>query len=328
MVSWQMRGKQLMKNSNKSKRPTMSSPGAQGRLRYFMGRALTNIRQNVFVNVVTIGTIMLALLIVSLFLLLFLNLENAAENWSEKVQVTVYYDKDLSPQEQSEQKNRIQNLPGTSRVTWVSRDEALRRFKGRLKGQETLLDGIRPEVLPASWEISLKKSSRSSEAMDAYVRNLRGVAGIGEIQYGEEWVRRFNTFLNFMRIVGGLIGAFLVLAVIFIVSNTIKLTVYARRDELEIMSLVGATRLFIKMPFLLEGLLQGAAGGALALLLLLAVHLLFLHNAGNFLSFNPATAGLSFLPPEYIAGVLVAGILLGFLGSLTALRRFINEITG
>jgi len=311
-----------------NKRPAMIAPGAQGRLRYFTGRALANIRQNVFVNVVTIGTITLALLIVSLFLLLFVNLENAADNWSEKVQVTIYFDKELTAQEQTDLKNRIQALPATSKVTWVGRDEALRRFKGRLKGQETLLEGIRSEVLPTSFEISLKKANRGSEAVDAYVAKLKGVAGVGEIQYGEEWVRRFNTFLTFMRIVGGLVGGFLVLAVIFIVSNTIQLTIYARRDELEVMSLVGATRLFIKMPFLLEGLFQGLAGGILALLLLLAVHLLFLHNAGNFLTFNPATAGLAFLPPEYISALLGAGALLGFLGSLAALRRFINEITG
>jgi cell division transport system permease protein len=311
-----------------SKRPTMTAPGAQGRLRYFIGRALINIRQNVFVNVVTIGTITLALLIVSLFLLLFVNLENAAENWSEKVQVTVYFEKELTPQTQTDIKTRIQALTATSKVQWVSRDEALKRFKGRLKGQETLLEGIRPEILPTSFEITLKKSSRNTESVDGYVAKLKTIPGIGEIQYGEEWVRRFNTFLTFMRIVGGLAGGFLVLAVIFIVSNTIQLTIYARRDELEIMSLVGATRLFIKMPFLLEGLLQGITGGIIALLLLLSIHLLFLHNAGNFLTFNPVTAGLSFLPPEYSAGLIAAGAVLGFLGSLAALRRFINEITG
>ncbi|NJD39129.1 MAG: ABC transporter permease [Geobacter sp.] len=317
-----------MRKMSSSKRPAMSAPGAQGRFRYFLERAVANMRQNVFVNLVTIGTITLALLIVSLFLLLFVNLENAAENWSEKVQVTIYYDKELTPQEQSDLKSRIQTIPGTSKVYWVGRDEAMRRFKGRLKGQETLLDGIRPEVLPASFEISLKKTSRSTEAIDQYVASLKKLPNIGEVQYGEEWVRRFYTFLTFMRIVGGLVGGFLVLAVVFIVSNTIRLTVYARRDELEIMSLVGATRLFIKMPFLLEGLMQGLVGGLLALGLLLSVHLLFLHNAGNFLTFNPATAGLSFLPVEYIAALLAAGALLGFLGSLTALRRFINEITG
>lgn len=315
-------------NKRVNKRPALAATGAQGRFRYFLERALSNIRQNVFVNVVTVGTITLALLIVALFLLVYVNLENAAENWSEKVQVTVYYEKDLTLQEQADLKARIQALPETSRVQWVSRDEALRRFRGRLKGQETLLEGIRPEVLPASLEISLKKGSRSTEAVDQYVSRLKSIPAIGEVQYGEEWVRRFNTFLNFMRIVGGLVGGFLVLAVIFIVSNTIRLTVYARRDELEIMSLVGATRLFIKMPFLLEGVMQGFAGGVLALVMLFGVHMLFLHNAGNFLTFNPATAGLAFLPAEHIAGLLIAGVLLGFVGSLAALRRFINDITG
>lgn len=314
--------------SNNFKRPAMTSSGKGSRASYFLGRALTNIRQNIFVNVVTIGTITLALLIVSLFLLLFVNLENAAEIWSEKVQVTVYFDKDITPQEQDSLKQKIIGLPGTAKVTWVGRDEALRRFKGRLKGQETLLEGIRTDVLPASFEVSLKKSSRSTEAVEHYVSRLKAIQGVGEIQYGEEWVRRFNTFLNFMRIVGALVGGFLILAVIFIVSNTIQLTVYARREELEVMSLVGATRLFIKMPFLVEGVLQGLSGGVLALLLLISLHFLFLHNAGNFLTFNPATAGLSFLPTEYSVGILLAGILLGFVGSLAALRRFINEITG
>lgn len=310
-----------------SKRPAMTSTGAGGRFSYFFKRTIANIRQNPFVNLVTIGTITLALLIVSLFLLVFVNLENAAENWSEKVQVTIYFDKDLNPQEQSDLKGKLTAIPETSRVNWVSRDDALKRFRARLRGQETLLEGIRSEILPSSFEISLKKNSRSSEAVDVYVAKLRAIPGIGEIQYGEEWVRRFNTFLTFMRVVGALLGSFLVLAVVFIVSNTIRLTVYARRDELEVMSLVGATRMFIKMPFLLEGLLQGVAGGLLSLVLLFATYELFLHNSGSFLTFNPVTSGLAFLPLEYCAMLVVSGAFLGAVGSLAALRRFIGDIS-
>lgn len=316
--------KQNIPANKPPKRPTLAGEGFGGRLGYFFSRALTNIKQNVFVNVVTIGTISLALLIVSLFLLVFINLENAADNWSERVQVTVYLDKDLSAQEQSSLRNTIQAIPGTSRITYVSRDEALKRFKSRLRGQETLLEGVRPEVLPPSFEISLKRSSRDTQGVDAYVAALKKVPGIGEIQYGEEWVRRFNTFLNFMRMVGALLGGFLVLAVLFIVSNTIKLTIYARREELEVMSLVGATRFFIKAPFLIEGILQGGSGALLALLLLLGVYEGFLHNAGSFLTFNPAASGLAFLPLEYLAGILLSGIVLGFIGSFTSLKRFIS----
>ena len=306
-----------------SKRPPLAGEGFGGRLGYYVRRALVNIRQNVFVNVVTIGTIALALLIVSLFLLVFVNMESAADNWSERVQVTVYFDRELAPQEQAGFRARIQALGGVSRVTYVSRDEALKRFKGRLRGQEALLEGVLPEILPTSLEITLKRSSRDTLSVETFVGALKRIPGITEVQYGEEWVRRFNIFLNFMRLVGALLGAFLVVAVLFIVSNTIKLTIYARRDELEVMSLVGATRFFIKAPFLVEGIVKGGAGALIAVTLLFGLYELFLYNADSFLTFNPATSGLSFLPPEYIGALLLSGVLLGFVGSLTSLRRFI-----
>lgn len=311
--------------SQPNKRPTLSGDRFGGRFGYFVSRALINVRQNMFVNVITIGTITLALLIVSLFLLVFVNLENAAENWSERVQVTVYLDRDLTVQEQSALRTRITAIPGAARVNYVSRDEALKRFKGRLRGQETLLEGVRPEILPTSFEIALKSSSRDTPGVEAFVSNLKRIPGINEVQYGEEWVRRFNTFLNFMRMLGALLGSFLVIAVVFIVSNTIKLTIYARRDELEVMSLVGATRFFIQAPFLIEGVIQGTLGALLSMALLVGLYQAFLHNAGNFLAFNPAASGLAFLPLEYVGGIVLAGILLGFIGSLTSLKRFINS---
>jgi len=306
------------------KRPTLAGDGFGGRARFYLSRAVTNIRQNIFVNVVTIGTITLALLIVSLFLLVFVNLESAAENWSERVQVTVYFDKELAPQEQIAIREKIFALSGVSRVSYVSRAEALKRFKSRLRGQETLLEGVRPEVLPTSFEIALKRSHRDTVSVENFVTALKRIQGITEVQYGEEWVRRFNSFLNFMRLLGALLGGFLVIAVVFIVSNTIKLTIYSRRDELEVMSLVGATRFFIKAPFLLEGLLQGFAGSVLAIALLFCLYEGFLHNAGNFLAFNTVTSGLNFLPLEFIFGLLLAGAMLGFIGSLTSIKRFIN----
>lgn len=267
---------------------------------------------------------MLALLIVSLFLLIFVNLESAAENWSERVQVTVYFDKELTSQDQSAFREKISALSGVSGINYVTRDDAFKRFKSRLRGQETLLEGVRAEVLPTSFEIALKRSYRDTVSVENFVTALKRIPGITEVQYGEEWVRRFNSFLNFMRLLAALLGGFLVIAVIFIVSNTIKLTIYSRRDELEVMALVGATRFFIKAPFLLEGLIQGMAGSALSVVLLFGLYEGFLHNAGNFLTFNPATSGLSFLPLEYIAGLLLAGAVLGFIGSLTSLKRFIN----
>jgi cell division transport system permease protein len=306
------------------KRPTLAGDGFGGRAGFFLSRAITNIRQNVFVNVVTIGTITLALLIVSLFLIVFVNLESAAENWSERVQVTVYFDKELSQQDQSSYKEKITALSGVSRVSYVTREEAMKRFKSRLRGQETILEGVRAEVLPTSFEIALKRTFRDTASVEQFVSRLKKIPGISEVQYGEEWVRRFNAFLNFMRLLGGLLGGFLVIAVVFIVSNTIKLTIYSRRDELDVMSLVGATRFFIMAPFLLEGLIQGVAGSVLSIIMLFGLYEGFLHNAGSFLTFNPTTSGLAFLPLEYVGGILLAGVMLGFIGSFSSLKRFIS----
>ncbi|MBI1921788.1 MAG: ABC transporter permease [Geobacter sp.] len=306
------------------KRPKLSGDAGGGRFGYFVTRAVMNIRQNMLVNTLTVGTITLGLLILSLFLLVYVNVEGLAENWSEKVQVTVYFESEPDPVTLRNLTSQVEALSGTANAKFVSKVEALNRFRERLKGQEALLDGLAPDILPASLEIRLKKGHRESAAVDAYVSRLKKIPGVAEVQYGEEWVRRFSTFMSFMRVTGLVLGAFLVLAVVLIVSNTIKLTIYARQDELEIMALVGGTKWFIKIPFLIEGIIQGSAGALLAELVLFGVYFAFLHNAGNFLSFNPADAGLSFLPLEWLAGLLAGGMLLGLLGSLTSLKRFVR----
>lgn len=314
-----------MSKANKGAvRPKLAQEGFFGRLSYFSSRAVANLRQNVFVSAVTVGTIALALLIASLFLLVYVNLDGMAQGWSDKVQVTAYFDQEPAPLAVAALKGRVQALPGTSKVIFVSQAEAEKRLRGRLKGQESLLEGITPEVLPASLEIRLDRDHRDNESVAAYVRKLKQIQGISEVQYGEEWVQRFNSFMNLFRLMGGLLGAFLTITVLFIVSNTIKLTIYARKDELELLGLVGATRFFIKAPFLIEGVLQGAAGAVISLLALLACYYTFLKNAGDFLGINPASAGLSFLPATHLAGIVAGGVLLGFIGSATSLKRFIN----
>ncbi len=312
-----------MTRSRHSVRPHASTKGPWSRFRYFSGKAVANLIGNRLVTAVTVFTIMLALLIISVFMLLYVNLEGTVEQWSSKVLITVYFDNELSPQELGSLKARVNSLPGTDSLRYIGKDEALKRFGSRLKGQEALLDGVSADVLPASLEISLKKQFRSADAVSGYVEGLKRVQGIGEVQYGEEWVRKFLTFFHFLRLLALLVGGFLVMAVLFIVSNTIKLTIMARREELEIQGLVGATSFFIKAPFLLEGMIQGAAGAILAVILLVAGYHLFLSNAANFLSFEPAAAGLTFLPLSHLAALLFGGVLLGFVGSLASLKKFI-----
>lgn len=297
--------------------------GGGGRLGYFTRKALANLRSNRLVTLITIFTITLALLIISLFMLFYVNMEGTIDQWSKKVAVTVYFDKEPLPQELSALKSRISALPGTEAIKYVSREEALAIFRSRLKGQESLLEGVAADILPSSFEITLRKEFRSADNINLYVSRLKHVQGIGEVQYGEEWVNKFLTFFQFVRVLGLMIATFLILTVLFIVSNTIKLTVLARQDELEILALVGATPFFIKAPFLIEGMLQGAAGSLIAVAILTAGYYSMLANAANFLSFNPADTGLIFLPLPYIALLIAGGVILGFIGSLVSLKKLI-----
>jgi len=297
--------------------------GAGSKLGYFSRKACSNLAANRLVTALTVSTITLALLIIALFMLVFVNLEGTVEQWSSKVVVTVYFDKEPPPQELSVLKNRIAALPGAGSITYITRESALQRFKERLKGQESLLEGVSADTLPSSLEIALIREHRSTDAVNIFVSRLKKVPGVGEVQYGEEWVKKFLSFFNFMRILGLLIAAFLLLAVLFIVSNTIRLTILARRDELEIQALVGATPMFIKAPFLIEGVIQGGAGAALAVLMLTGAYFALLSNSANFLAFNPAEAGIVFLPPLYLISLVVGGSCLGFIGSLLSLKKFI-----
>jgi cell division transport system permease protein len=313
-----------MSRDNAAKRPKLAREGAGGRLRYFLERAFLNIRQNVLVNVLTVATISLAFLILSLFLLLYVNLERVTESWSDRVQIAAYFDRELAPGEVSALTGKIRAIEGTAGVTYISRQEALKRFSGRLKGQESLLIGVNSEILPSSLEIRLKRDSRDSDSIASYVSRLKKIPEITEVQYGEEWVQRFTDFMNLIRFTGVLVGGFLVLAVVFIVANTIKLTIFSRKDELELMGLVGATRWFIKAPFLIEGVLQGVLGVSVAILVLSGVYMVFLHNADIFFSFHTMVSGLLFLPISYLAALLLGGAALGFVGSLASLKRFIS----
>lgn len=304
------------------KRPNLSKEGFFGQSKYFIRRAFLNIKQNLLINLLTVGTISLSILIFSLFLLLYINLEKVTELWSEKVQVTAFFENELSSEQQQQIKSGISSIKGTGRISYVSKNEALKRFRERLQGQDILLEEVSAEILPSSFEIELKKEYRTDEYLQAYITQLRNVPGISEIQFGEDWVRRFNNLLYFMRILGLFVGSFLVLAVVFIVANTIKLTVCSRKDELELLALVGGTRLFIKTPFLIEGVIQGAAGALVAIVTLFGVYYGFLQNAGEFFGFNSLERTLVFLPASYLAAILAGGIFLGFVGSLASLKRF------
>jgi cell division transport system permease protein len=156
------------------------------------------------------------------------------------------------------------------------------------------------------------------------VERLRQQPAFSDLRYGQQWLERYDAFLFLLRLTGALAGGFLLFATLFVIANTIKLTIYARRDELEILSLIGATPLFIKIPFLAEGALQGALGALLALGGCHALYYFFLKKGLSALLTTAAAGNIHFLPLSLQLGLVGLGLLLGLLGSMLPLRRFLR----
>lgn len=291
---------------------------------YLIRRAVRNMRQSPILSTATIGTVTVSLCILAFFAIIVLNVQEMTRHWSREVQVVAYLDEVPAEGRISSLVKTAAALPDVIAVDFVSRKQAFAEFRQRLGDDAVLLDGLQDDFLPASLRLTLDEDVRTRTGVERVVAELKKLKDFSDFRYGQDWLDRFETVLNLLRIAGAVLGGFLLFATLFIVANTIKLTVYARREELEVMSLVGGTSMFIKSPFLLEGAAQGAVGGGLALTFSWLLFSLFLHGGLETLFMASGVKEVVFLPLSYQCMVLGAGILLGLFGSLISLRKFVR----
>jgi len=279
---------------------------------------------NLFPNLITIGIIAVSMLIFSTFTLLAFNLTNFLKIWEDKIEVIAYLKQGTPATEVEPLLDRTRLLEGVEIVRYVSPDDAMAFMEMKLGGQKNLLQGIQPALLPPSFEIQLKKDYRNPAKIAEVVGHLRGTAQFEEIQYGQEWVNAFSILVHALRLTQWILGGLLLIAIVFITSNTLQLTISSRREEIEVMHWVGAGPGFIRVPFYVEGLIQGFLGGGVAILFLFLLYRgLFLHIPLSMQAWL-AKVPVLFLPPETIAWILVGGMVLGFFGSFVASMRVLR----
>jgi len=293
-------------------------------IRYFIRRALRNMRQWPVLCTAAILTMAVALATMATFLLVVMNVQGLANSWSEEVQVVAYFKAPPTRNQLSSLIHQVEVLPDVQKAIYISKAEAFKRFGTRLGDDAGLLEGVSRDLLPASLEIKLKAGSHNREGVARIVAELNKDSRFDDLRFGQEWLERFENFVDLLRFVGLVLGSFFLLAALFIVSNTIKLTLYTRRDELEIMALVGATKRFIQIPFLLEGALQGFAGGLLSLGFLVISFKLFLQKSLQSFWLTPVGFEPVFLNGNQQLILVLCGVLLGLLGSLVSLRKFVR----
>jgi len=293
-----------------------------GLLVYFLRKALENIWTNRFLSLVTLSTIAISMLILGLFSLIYLNVQQSLHQMGGELQITAYLQETISSEQAEVLRSKVADWPEVEGITYISKEQALARFRSQLREYAGILEGLKENPLPASLELTLMPQYGRSGNIKELSTRLGRLPGVADVQYGRKWMAKLRVFVEVMKLVGITVGGLLLIATIFVISNTIKLTFYSRREELEIMRLVGATDFFIKAPFLIEGLLHGL-GGALLAAGGLSLLILFLFSHLD-LPLRLAVMAGSLPTGQLLAGFLGLGLLLGVLGSMVSLRRFLR----
>jgi cell division transport system permease protein len=291
---------------------------AGARLLYFARTSLRGIAATPGTAIVATATIAVALVLVGAFGLVVLNMQALLARVGDAVQVTAFLAEGLPEADRAVLVQKISAISGVARAELISEAAALERFKGGVGQGFALVEGLGSNPLPASIEITLEARYRTSGDLSRVASAVATLPGVADITSGADWVEGYVRALALVRGLAIGLGVIFVLATMLIVSNTIRLAVLSRRDELEILSLVGASRVFVNTPFLIEGLLQGAAAGALAWALLYALFRSVLPGFEAGLAFVLGGVEPRFFDAVETAWLCGGGAVLGLLGSAIA----------
>ncbi len=289
-------------------------------------RAIRDIRDNRFVSSVTIVTVAMLVLMVTTFILFLDNAGRIMEYWREGIRIMAYLKPDLNEETIEVLRKDIQEKPGVKEVRFISKQQALDILKRHMDRQASILDSLEDNPLPDAFEIITETVSGVAGAtnikqIEALVAEIKAISQVDQVEYGQQWLERFSSIFDLFRLVGFAMGGIFVAASIFIIANTIRLVIYTRRDELEIMRLVGAYDTFIKIPFYLQGLILGGMGALIGISVLYAGYSYLVSSVNTgFLMID-----VYFFSMKACLTIIASSMLLGILGCFVSLTQFLKD---
>jgi cell division transport system permease protein len=291
-------------------------------LTLFFKRALQDILRHRLLNAVTIITIALSVLIVSAFGLLFINVEDVVRSWERGVRMMVYLKADTNEAMRKDIEGKLLQMPGVVEVGFTSKEAALETLKAQMVHQKSLLEGLRGNPLPDAFEIRLSSVSEKDRNLESMATLIEAIPGIEEVEYGRQWIGKVIYFFQLFRLAGLAMGGLFLMATVSIVANTIRLLLYSRQTEIEIMRLVGATDHFIKAPFYIEGLIQGFLGAIVGLSVLAAVY--FFISSNMLQNFSAVFFTIRFFSSGALLAAVACSMLVGWIGCFLSLKQFLK----
>lgn len=286
--------------------------------------ALSQIRSNTYSVFTAVGIISIILLVFGMYLLTIYNINILVENLKKDMQVIAYFDKGVSSGEIEGIKKDIEGFKEVESVIYISRDNALEMLSRDVTNVRDIVKELKGNPLPDSFRIVLRPDARTPEGIKKIAENLKGMSSVEDVEYGKEWVEKLNVFISTARVVGVVVGGIMVLIVLFIISNTVKFTLLTRREEIEIMKYAGATNLFIKIPFVIEGGILGFISGVSSLVMLFLSYKLILYKIPAATYVWLGGLKFVFIPPEAIILIICIGVILGCFGSWVSIGRYLT----
>jgi cell division transport system permease protein len=282
--------------------------------RYLLGEAFRALGRRKMLHGLAVLIMSFSLLFLAVFALVTLNVNRLFQEARRDLVVRVYLQEGLGEADNQDIQQKLYGLSGVTGVSYVSKEEALERFRAQLGEEASVVDALETNPLPASFELYPEETLKTSGGLGRLAGEVESMPGVERVSYGREILSKLEEWLRIFLLVDLVVGLVVIASAIFVVSNTVRLTVLSRVKTIEILKMVGATNTFIRTPFLLEGMIQGLVAGLLALALLRAAHALVASRVG----------GLLFLGWPAMLSFLLFCALLGMLGSFTSVRRYLK----
>ncbi len=288
-------------------------------LRYFLQTALHSIWHEKWINFLTILSISIGLSIFCAFVMITLNMDSVLKRLSKSFGMVVYLEYDVSKEREEMLKQNFQKDTDILEVTYISKEQALREVQQTLGPNALILDNLKKNPLPSSFELKLKSDSLKPSLVNQKAAHIKQMSGVDEVQYGEKWLASLHTISKTMKIAAIVFGCSIFIAITFITYNTIKIFFYRRKEEMETFTLLGATQNFTRLPFLIEGFFIGTLGGVISALTIFGV---YSFTTLKIVEFLPSIRLIiTSLPLQAYLLIPAAGAVMSFIGSFIAVGK-------
>lgn len=289
------------------------------RVDYFVGEAFASLKRNLLMTLAAISTVAVSLFLLGGVMVFGQIIERTVRSWESLIEVDVFLRDEITPEQSKALEEQIQAMPEVKGVGYISKADAFNEFKEMYPDSPAIVENVEADALPASYRIELH-DPKTAEAVSSRVE---GQPGVDEVKFGGDEVKKLLEINNLLRRMSLVFVVVLLGAAVLLIANTIRLAIYARRREIAIMKLVGATNWFVRVPFIFEGMVEGILGAVVAGAIIAAGKFFLLDQLQQQILFLPLTIGVESV--ARILGVLVVvGMGVGAIGSGLALRRFLE----